>query len=688
MNKLQAFSRNNRTLLLVLFICILAVYGLSWYERQADYWYWMENRQDYVVDHVTAMSSMDAYFWLKMAREVDKGTVGKGMADPTKGYPDLVPLAIKDRPSLLAEFISFGKNFTGGDYYRAGLMLVSILAGLFVFPLFFYFNRLGFGASAVLGGLVGSFSHAYYDRTMMGRVDTDLLNTFFPLAVACFILPMSKEKTWRANIGLAIGAGITMYLFNWWYQVPAFIFVYLFFMAVYLLFGRIQWKQIVAILLVFLLMSGPQYVLQIIESFRIFVMAYVSPPPTGRIVWPDVMKTIAEAQSRNIDIKFHMLYGFLPVVFAGFAGLIYLYLRRFRQMIPITPVIILGAWSLVGPNRFVMYLSPFIGIGTGVLIELLVRYAGKKKRWHWLLAPVASISLMFILFFSTTAYTGFSSHTAPIMSMSTTKAMLDLKRIVPKHSAMFTPFWEFSYALMEIGDFATYHDGGLQGGMRTTLAAKAMVSEQQKEMVSMLSYLEDYGFNQLSSKIRKDNMSADQMLEMVFSYPGDFRGENVYVLYLEETIWKFDSMSYLGTWDFDRKKSDPMGYVELHCFSTVNNIITCSDGTIDLNRGFMNDGTIDIPLHAALFVNEGYVVDRKDYRKNYGPEPGYYLQVLMKNNKVYMILVADERLFWTNFNQQYLLGNYDRRYFEEVYNNFPVARVLKVKRANVDKESQ
>ncbi len=53
----------------------------------------------------------------------------------------------------------------------------------------------------------------------------------------------------------------------------------------------------------------------------------------------------------------------------------------------------------------------------------------------------------------------------------------------------------------------------------------------------------------------------------------------------------------------------------------------------------------------------------------------------MKGGKVYLVLVADDRLFWSNFNQQFLLGNYDRRYFEEVYNNFPAGRVLKVKSA-------
>jgi dolichyl-diphosphooligosaccharide--protein glycosyltransferase len=657
---------------------ILSVYGITYHQRLADYRYWMENSQDYVVDQVTAMSGMDPYYWLKMAKKLDEGQLGKGQVDPQKGYPDLVPFALQDQPSLLAHFISLGKNFTGGDYYRAGLLLIPILAGLFVFPLFFYFNRLGFGASAVLGGLVGAFSHSYYDRTMMGRVDTDLLNTFFPLAVACFILPMSREKTWRANLCLAAAAGLTMFFFTWWYQQPSFILVYLFFLAVHLLVGRVSWKQIALILPVFLLASGPSYVAQSAQSLQTFLWTYVSPPPTGLIAWPNILNTIAEAQTHTIGMKLRMLYGLLPLVFAGFAGLAYLCVRRFRQMIPLIPLFMLGAWAMVGPSRFTMYLAPLIGVGVGVLIEVLVKYAGKKIRLQPLPVTLASIALMFILFFATDDYTGFPFNTTPIMSAETTRALLNIKKIVPKHAAMFTPYWEFGYPLMDIGDFATYHDGGLQGGMRTTLASKAMISTNQKEMVSLLSYLEDYGFNHLAAQIAKEKMSADQMMNRVFNYPGEFRGENVYVLYLESMIEKFGSLAYLGNWDFDQKKSDAMDYVLLDCFSLAGNVMTCSDGTIDLNRGVMNDGTVDIPLRGALFVNNGYVSSQQYYEK--GPEPGYYLEVLMKDNNIVKILVTDERLFRTNFNQQFLLGNYDRHYFEEVYNDVPLARVLKVKR--------
>ena len=135
------------------------------------------------------------------------------------------------------------------------------------------------------------------------------------------------------------------------------------------------------------------------------------------------------------------------------------------------------------------------------------------------------------------------------------------------------------------------------------------------------------------------------------------------------------SLSYVGNWDFDKKTSRRTDYVEIHCSNWANNILSCTDGTIDLDTGYMNDGRVDIPLRAALFVNNGYVTEEIKYKRN----KGYYLQVLMKNGKVYMSLVADSELYNTNFNQQFLLGNYKKRYFEEVYNVFPLARVFKLK---------
>lgn len=673
MNQLKSLLADNRTTLLV-FICIVAVYGLSYYKRQATYTHWLENRDDYVVENVTPMTTLDAYFWLKMAREIHDGKLQKGHPDPLKGYPDLEDYP--DSPSLLAHLINFAAGFTGGDFYRAGIWLVPLLSGLFVFPLFLYCHSLGFGASAVLGGLIGTFSVSYYSRTDLGYVDTDMLNTFFPLMVSAFVVLIGRERPQRTNILLALGSGAAMHLFIWWYQQPAFFLAYLPFIALYLLLLRLPWRQTGWLLLAFTLATGPHHVLQSAASLAGFFNAYFFPKVSGQISWPDILTTITEAQQHTLLAKLDRVHGYLPIALAGLAGMICLCVLRWKRMVPLAPLLLLGVWSLFGPRRFTMYLAPFIGIGVGVLIELLARQVGARVGLRPLATSATALALMAGVFFSTTGYTAYNIIPGPIPSTETIRAFLDIKKRVPRNAAMFT-WWDQGYPLMEIGEFATYHDGALHGYARTTLIGKALTSSRQEDLVSLIAYLEKYGFNTIESQIRERNLSGEQLMQQVFGYPPRYRGGKVHVLYVESMLNSFPGASVFGTWDFSRQSSEPMRYEYLACFSMVDNVMNCKGAKVDLNRGIITDGSFSTPLKAALFVNDGYVVDRADYDAT----DGFYLQILMKKGKIDKIQVIEERLFRTNFNQQYLLGNYDRRYFEEVYNNFPVARVFRVRTA-------
>lgn len=655
---------------LILFVCVLAVYGLSVYKKEATYQDWLADRETYVVGPVTAMATMDAYHWLKMARDLDAGKLGKGELNPLKAYPDQMEY---HDANLLAQLISFAKSWTGGDYYRSGLVLVSILGGLFVFPLFFFFDRLGYGAAAILGGLIGMFSRAYYSRSAMGHVDTDLLNLFFPLAIACFILMISTERSLRANLLLASAAGLSMYLFNWWYEQPGIMLAYLPFIAVYLVGCRLGWQRSLLLLLVFVVCSGPQYVVHSVTSVLIFAQAYFFPAPMGQIVWPDVLMLIAEAQKPGVLATLKFVHGLVPLVIVGFLGLLYLYVRHFRQMLLVAPMILLGLWSLTGPLRFAMYLAPLVGVGLGVVMMLLVSGAGKKWRLSPMVTTGISVVLMVTLFFSTTAYTYYHHKSVPIVNASTTRAILDIKQRVPKHSAMMTQ-WDMGYPLMEIGEFATFQDGSVHGGLRTTLVSKAISLPDQAVMPAMLSYLEDHGFEGLKETIANNNLSGPEMERLVFSYPEPFTGENVYIFYSDDMIRKFGSITEFGMWDFVEKKSDWVFYERWNCFSRVGNVFKCQEGIADLERGIIGDGVVEVPLNTVVYVNDGYEVGRQEYRTG----QKYNLQILMKNNQIIQIQVVDVRLFETNFNQQYVLGHFDRELFEEVYNDFPTARVLRV----------
>jgi len=43
----------------------------------------------------------------------------------------------------------------------------------------------------LLGGLIGTFAGGYYMRSSIGRIDTDMLNLFFPVLAGLLILLVS-----------------------------------------------------------------------------------------------------------------------------------------------------------------------------------------------------------------------------------------------------------------------------------------------------------------------------------------------------------------------------------------------------------------------------------------------------------------------------------------------------------------
>ena len=218
---------------LILMLSAIIVYGISAYKRYDVYKTWQKYKNYYFIDNITAMTTLDAYYWLKMARDFDNGKLGKDLIDPLKEYPD--GAKYPEKTNLLVYLISLTHKITNLDYYRSGLLLIPILAGLFCIPLFFYFYKIGYGEAAIFGGLLGNFSYAYYVRSTMGRVDTDLLNIFFPILISLFLLLIRRENRYIKNIIYSVLAGISMTLFIWWYQKPGFLFVYIFFFVFYLL---------------------------------------------------------------------------------------------------------------------------------------------------------------------------------------------------------------------------------------------------------------------------------------------------------------------------------------------------------------------------------------------------------------------------------------------------------------------
>ena len=91
----------------------------------------------------------------------------------------------------------------------------------------FIFSRIGVPVSGLLGGLIGTFAGAYYMRSSIGRIDTDMLNLFFPALAGFDYFVGWKSKNGIVNVLLyALGAGLSLFLFQWWYGKAGFTLAY------------------------------------------------------------------------------------------------------------------------------------------------------------------------------------------------------------------------------------------------------------------------------------------------------------------------------------------------------------------------------------------------------------------------------------------------------------------------------
>ena len=61
--------------------------------------------------------------------------------------------------------------------------------------------------------------------------------------------------------------------------------------------------------------------------------------------------------------------------------------------------------------------------------------------------------------------------------------------------------------------------------------------------------------------------------------------------------------------------------------------------------------------------------------KHFSHHRGYTLQIMLDNPRQFSeVYLLEDDVFLSNFNQMFMLGNYDRNLFEETMNAFPLSR--------------
>jgi undecaprenyl-diphosphooligosaccharide--protein glycosyltransferase len=285
------------------FAVLLVCFAISVGVRGQQFEKWKKTPSNFFVQDRPIMTTLDAPYWLRWAREYNEGVLWqkdhlREYPRATKTYQDMgdighgVPVKYKDHPAAssvsLASYFSYSETlatkysdvpllsfliaifapYFNYNYYLTGTLLVPILASLFILPLGVYFFRIGVPLPGLLGGLVGTFSGAYYMRSSIGRIDTDMLNLFFPVLAALLILFVSQAKTERSALLYSIATGLSLFLFQWWYAKAGFAFAYFAILVVILFIQKFRLRIILLCSLLFVLCVHPAHFTQGTESIK------------------------------------------------------------------------------------------------------------------------------------------------------------------------------------------------------------------------------------------------------------------------------------------------------------------------------------------------------------------------------------------------------------------------------------
>ncbi|OAQ21132.1 Oligosaccharyltransferase PglB [Thermosulfurimonas dismutans] len=649
------------------------------WEKRKNIWYLEENRPIF--------TSYDAFYFARLARDWQEGRYRAGKRDPYRFVPDnyLTDNITYPFPVPLMSFSAAKlSDWFGVPLEKLALYYTPITAVLFVIPLFLYLESLGYTAAGLLGGLCGVTALIYVIRTSIARFDTDSLNLFFPFAIAWALAMYFRG---RRPLLWATIASILLLIFFFWYPVSHLMFVMVCTFIAVLLFekkGRLEKKDIVA--LIILLVPNMWYLwkspLSMFNYLKNLLVNIVSPAQEGFFGdFPNIMQSISELQqSKSINQVAALTLHNRILFIIGLLGMSSFFVRERKYLFFLLPYFLIGLLVFRSGNRFAMYLAPFIGMGLGFLIHFLIekssrilnlKVADSLKNLAILLITVILGVLIFWAQKNSRAYVAL-----PKVNAFVARDMKKLGEITPPEAWIWT-WWDYGYAFSYFSRRGVFIDGGSQTSPKTYYVALSFASSSPEEAYHIIAYLAREGLTGIKKRLKEDKLSAKELTENIKQ--GKFYqslNHPVYWVFTQDLPLKYGWIGYFGTWNFGSRKGH-FGFVyDLNpCRrASKTGLLFCKNSVLDLKKGTVRLGSRWFNLSKIL------VISGKDkvLQKTSFDSRGLILEVV---NSRYgqTFYLADERSFRSNFNQMYILKNYDPKFFELVLDDFPFMVVYKVK---------
>lgn len=701
---------------IILFLMILSAYIFSIACR--FYWvFWASQFNEYFFNNQLMITSNDGYAFAEGAR------------DMIAGFHQPNDLSYYD--ASLSALTYWVYKITPFSFETIILYLSVFLSSLIVVPIILIANEYKCSLAGFIAALLASIANSYYNRTMAGYYDTDMLVIVLPL----FILFLMIRLVLRKDLFSLICLPFFVRVYLWWYpssytlnvSLIGFFLLYslifhrketIFYMSIILMLmtlPNIAWyyqSSIIVLLFSFYALKSEYFKIKFLILLGIFTFIFLiisggidpilyqlkfyifrsdeSVNLTHGFMYFNVNQTIQEVESIDFNIFMQRISGSEFVFLFSIIGFI-LFIISHRSMILSLPILLLGFLALKSGLRFTIYAVPILAFGFGYLVYFLREMNLKKYKAKL----VNFIAILFVFLSLTPALSHIYIYRAPTVFSKNEATQLDQLKKIANREDYVVAWWDYGYPIRYYSDVKTLVDGGKHLGKDNFFPSFALTKDQRSAAnMARLSveYTEKSFYAPNDSLLRKDilqammkdyNESNVDLFLYSLSKP-DFKIDtpktrDVYIYMPFRMASIFSTIASFSLIDFNNGKLDqPFVFSTAYPLGRENGEIILSNG-IALSDDFRslkinNDVSM---IHSFIELNS---VQQNDYKEIPIDPNGQYYLFYIKNSPIPYIqfILMDKTMFNSAFVQMFFLGNYDKSLFDLVINTQDV-KVFKLK---------
>lgn len=670
------------------------------------------------------INTNDGYFWAQGARDLLSGSLTKYNLSPiSEATPWLTYVAAKILPFSFETIIFY---------------MPAVLGSLIVIPVMLIAHHFKMVEMGFLAALIASVAVSYYNRTMIGYYDTDMLNIVFPtfLLWSLILALRTQEEKYLLITALEIIA------YRWWYpQSYSLEFSYFGLILAYaLIFDRknlFHFKLLTIML--FAMMGLPSLVRFVIVmgvyiSFKqdklkqyiwyflatagiLFILSGGLEPIWVRLklyVFKDsiamtqdglplhffsVIQTVREAGQIDFTTFAERISGHTITFILSLIGYI-LMVKKYPVMLLGLPLLGLGFLALWGGLRFTIYAVPVCALGIAYLIFtcsaymrgifINARLGGLVKSSFVILSSLGILypNLLHVI-----------DYRVPTVMNKTEVEQLDAFKKSAGREDYIVTWWDYGYPLRYYADTKTLIDGGKHGGdvnfpvsfmLTNTQESAARLARLEVEYTEKAFVTAEENETKTKDQSKKIiNNTAQMSLDYGFNNANDFldalqtplnlpqKTREIYFYLPFRMLSIFPTVAQFSNLDLMSGKTvrHPFFY-ETSRFQDGAKLLQLGNGiALDKEKGALKIGSNEVGVRT--FIQTGYDERGTFVKQQQSLHPNGELNVIyMQTYNTF--LIVDNAMFESTYIQLFVLENADGRFFEPISLE-PYAKIYRLK---------